>query len=100
MNGGSRIEREYGLGHGRTDLLVMLPHKTGVQKIVLELKIQRDCCHATINKALSQVTGYMDPCGADEGHLIIFDHSDRKWEDNIFQSKVVFDGMTVKTWGM
>ena len=29
MNGGGRIEREYGLGHGRTDLLVRWPREPG-----------------------------------------------------------------------
>ncbi|MDJ0837565.1 MAG: AAA family ATPase, partial [Acidobacteriota bacterium] len=31
---GGRVEREYGLGRGRTDLLVILPHAAGVQRIV------------------------------------------------------------------
>jgi len=79
LNGGGRIEREYGLGSGRTDLEVILPHRSGVQKIVLELKIQKGTRKTTIQKALPQINGYMDRCGTEEGHLIIFDRSTRPW---------------------
>ncbi len=37
-------------------------------------------------KALG-VTGYMDRCGTREGHLIIFDRSERKWEDKIYRDE-------------
>ena len=45
INGGGRIEREYGLGRMRTDLLIIWPYKAGVQnkstvqKVVIELKV-------------------------------------------------------------
>ncbi len=39
VNSGGRIEREYGLGRGRTDLLVIWPCSDGVQKLVIELKV-------------------------------------------------------------
>ncbi|MDJ0836867.1 MAG: ATP-binding protein [Acidobacteriota bacterium] len=100
LNGGGHIEREYGLGRGRTDLLVTLPHPNGIQRIVLELKIQRGSRESTIDKALPQITAYMDRCGADEGHLILFDRSERKWEDKIFEGEVAHQGIVVKTWGM
>ena len=32
VNGGGRVEREYGLGRGRTDLLVIWRYPGGVQK--------------------------------------------------------------------
>lgn len=38
INGGGRIYREYGLGRGRTDLL--LEWLAGKQRVVIELKIQ------------------------------------------------------------
>ncbi len=100
INGGGRIEREYGLGRGRTDLLVMLFHKAGVQRIVLELKILKGKGQTTIDHALPQVTNYMDHCGADEGHLILFDRSERKWEEKIFRDQIQFQGVTVGVWGM
>ena len=35
INGGGRVEREYGLGRKRTDLLIIWPHPRGVQRIDL-----------------------------------------------------------------
>ena len=42
INAGGRVEREYGLGRMRTDLLVVWKHKTGEQRVVIELKIKYD----------------------------------------------------------
>ena len=39
VNGGGRIEREYGLGRLRTDLLIIWPYGDQVQKGVIELKV-------------------------------------------------------------
>ena len=39
VNGGGRVEREYGLGRRRTDLLVIWPYPGGVQRVVIELKV-------------------------------------------------------------
>ncbi|MCP4230018.1 MAG: ATP-binding protein, partial [bacterium] len=40
VNSGGRVEREYGLGRRRTDLIVFWPYKKGKQEVVLELKIR------------------------------------------------------------
>lgn len=101
INGGGRIDREYGLGRGRTDLLVSIKHPGGWQRIVLELKIQRGTREATIEKALPQITRYMDTCGTPEGHLIIFNHMpDICWNDKIYQEQTDFEGHTIQLWGM
>ena len=47
VNGGGRIEREYGLGRGRTDLLVLWPREPGQpsdlwERFVVECKVLRD----------------------------------------------------------
>ena len=47
VNSGGRIEREYGLGRGRTDLLVLWPRQAGQpydlwQRFVIECKVLRD----------------------------------------------------------
>ncbi len=83
INGGGRIEREYGLGLGRTDLLVLwpLPDETGKppvspfaqgpkQNIVLELKIQHNSRQTTVEKGLKQTAAYMDRCNAEQGLLL------------------------------
>lgn len=89
VNGGGRIEREYGLGRGRTDLFVTFPYETGVQEIVIELKIRYDSLEKTIEKGIVQTKEYMDKCGAKEGYLIIFDRRKNvSWEEKIFFEQV------------
>jgi hypothetical protein len=101
INAGGRIDREYGLGRGRTDLLVRWFHGEGVQKNVLELKMLRKSPEATIAKGLEQTAGYMDRCGALEGHLILFDRREgRKWADRIFMKKEKWEGKIIRVWGM
>jgi hypothetical protein len=84
VNGGGRIEREYGLGRRRTDLLVIWPHLGGTQRVVFELKsTQGPATPAALNQALEQTADYMDKCGASEGHLVWFDRGQRPWDDKI-----------------
>ena len=47
VNGGGRIEREYGLGRGRTDLLMLWPSERDQpydlwRRFVIECKVLRD----------------------------------------------------------
>ena len=82
VNGGGRIEREYGLGRGRTDLLVLWPREAGQpsdlwERFVVECKVLRDTDRKslvwTIERGVEQTLGYMAQCGAEEGHLVVFD---------------------------
>ncbi len=101
VNGGGRVEREYGLGRGRTDLLVIWPCKDGVQETVMELKIRYGSRETTIKEGLEQIHGYMDKCGAHEGHLLIFDRSPKAaWEDKIFKKVEPYKNNTIFIYGM
>ena len=82
VNGGGRIEREYGLGRGRTDLLVLWPREAGQpsdlwERFVVECKVLRDTDRKslawTVEKGVEQTLGYMKQCGAEEGHLVVMD---------------------------
>ena len=82
VNGGGRIEREYGLGRGRTDLLVLWPREAGQpsdlwERFVIECKVLRDSDRKnlawTVEQGVAQTLGYMARCKADEGHLVILD---------------------------
>ena len=82
VNGGGRIEREYGLGRGRTDLLVLWPGESGQpydlwRRFVIECKALRDSdrrsLEATVERGIEQTLGYMEKCNAEEGHLVVFD---------------------------
>ena len=100
VNGGGRIEREYGLGRGRTDLLVVWPRDGKEQRFVIECKILRDGLEGTIRAGLAQIAGYMDKCGTKAGHLVIFDRNEGRWEDKIFHRSEKANGASVKVWGM
>ena len=82
VNGGGRIEREYGLGRGRTDLLVLWPREAGQpsdlwERFVVECKVLRDSDRKslewTVERGMEQTLGYMKKCGAEEGHLVVID---------------------------
>ena len=106
VNGGGYIDREYGLGRKRTDLLIRKPLTDGyggpVQRVVLELKIKRGNLDTVIEKGLQQTWEYMDTVGSvDEGHLIIFDRTQEKsWEERIWHKPYQYNGHTILVWGM
>jgi hypothetical protein len=101
VNGGGRVEREYGLGRTRTDLLLVWPYDGGEQTAVIELKILYGSLEETIAEGLAQTWGYMDKMGASDGHLIIFDRrSDRSWDEKIFRREEQFEGRPITVWGM
>ena len=105
INVGGRIEREYGLGRMRTDLLLVWPYvKDGVsceQRAVFELKIQHRGRKATLDKGLSQISLYLDRVGEKHGHLLISDRDPTvAWEDKIFKEQMTTGMHTVTVWGM
>ena len=52
-------------------------------------------------RGVEQTRGYMDRCGAEVGHLIVFDRApDRPWEEKIFRRPPSGAGVPVTVWGM
>ncbi len=114
VNSGGRIEREYGLGKMRTDLLLLWPldmaepgkpswtrWQGSVQKVVIELKILYKTLETTIKKGMEQTKAYMDKCGAEQGHLVIFNRRpDVLWEEKIFHQQKTCHGKKIMIWGM
>ena len=102
-NSGGRIEREYGLGRMRTDLLIVWPLATPseVRKTVIECKLLHGSLAQTTRDGLEQTRAYMDRCAADAGHLVIFDRTaGRSWDDKIFRRTETDGGPPVTVWGM
>ncbi len=101
VNGGGRVEREYGLGRRRTDLLVIWPTPAGVQRVVIELKVLAKSLEQTIADGLAQTWGYMDASGAEAGHLVIFDRTaGRPWQEKIFRRALSYQERPIAVWGM
>lgn len=108
VNGGGYIDREYGLGRRRTDLLIRKPlgNPPGgkVQRIVMELKVKRmkDGMDTLVADGLRQTAEYMDTVGSvDEGHLIIFNRDGQlTWDERIWHRLMEYQGRPIMVWGM
>ena len=104
VNSGGRVEREYGLGRMRTDLLIVWPSGAPpdrTRRMVIECKLRRGSLDETIRTGLEQTRAYMDRCAAAEGHLVIFDRTAGKpWSDKIFRRTEGAAGMAITVWGM
>ena len=101
VNGGGRLEREYALGRGRTDLLIVWPQGERERRFVVECKVLRKGLERTIAEEVEQTRGYVDRCRAEAGHLIVFDRApDRTWAEKIFRRAPSGAGVPVTVWGM
>ncbi len=114
VNGGGRIDREYGLGRGRTDILLTWPYglgekasktkgakKGGVQKVVFELKILYGTKKKTLTEGLEQTKRYLDQVGHDEGHLLIFNRNKKvPWGKKIYRETHRTKHHKITVWGM
>ena len=101
VNAGGRVEREYGIGRGRTDLLVVWGKGSVRQKAVIECKLRRGGLERTVREGLEQISNYMDGCGTDEGHLVIFDRCEKRtWKEKIFRWDETVKERCVTVWGM
>lgn len=94
VNGGGRVEREYGLGRGALDLMILWKE----ERYAIEVKIRRDT--ETEEEALEQVARYLDHAGLAEGWLVMFDlRKDRSWAEKIFVRERVHEGKAIRLVG-
>ena len=100
VNGGGRIGREYGLGRGRTDLLIVWPQGGRERRFVVECKVLYKSLERTIEDGLKQTAGYMDRCAAQAGHLVIFDRGGSAWDEKVFRREERAGCRTVTVWGI
>ena len=104
VNSGGRVEREYGLGRMRTDLLIVWPAGAPperTRRMVIECKLLHGSLERTIREGLEQTRSYLDRCGAVEGHLVIFDRTPGKeWQEKLFRREETGDGVPITVWGM
>ena len=78
VNGGGYIDREYGVGRGRIDLLIRWPYTDARgtrawQRNAIELKVRAPGQPDPTPKGLRQLDGYLDRLGLDRGTLVVFD---------------------------
>jgi len=78
VNGGGIIDREYGVGRGRIDVLVRWPVPNSKttrdwQREAFELKVWRDGRPDPLKDGLHQLERYLDGLNLKQGTLVIFD---------------------------
>nr|MDT0663695.1 hypothetical protein [Micromonospora sp. DSM 115978] len=78
VNGGGYVDREYGIGRGRIDVLIRWPYAASGgrrtwQHEAVELKVGRAGETDPIATGLSQLDGYLDRLDLDRGTLVVFD---------------------------
>ena len=108
VNSAGRITREYALARRRSDLLIEWPRRGGTlhcnpSKYVVECKVvgERSGPELVIREGLQQTESYMDLCGAESGHLVVFDMRPGKtWEERIFTRDPEPDQPPIRVWGM
>jgi hypothetical protein len=94
VNGGGRIEREYGLGRGALDLMVDWKG----QRHAIELKLRRGT--ETEEEALDQLVRYLDHAGLAEGWLVMFDlRTTKPWAERLTRREVAHGGKRVHVVG-
>ena len=78
VNGGGIIDREYGIGRGRIDLLIRWPlpgakSPAHWQQVAIELKVWAEGEPDPVNEGLEQLERYLDGLSLNSGTLVIFD---------------------------
>ena len=78
VNGGGYVDREYGVGRGRIDLLLRWPYAAAEgrrewQREALELKVWAPGRPDPLARGLDQLDGYLERLGLDRGVLVVFD---------------------------
>ncbi|HEX2686152.1 MAG TPA: hypothetical protein VHN14_06020, partial [Kofleriaceae bacterium] len=90
VNGGGRIEREYGLGRGALDLMIFWKES----RYAIEVKLRRDT--ETEGEAIEQVARYLDRAGLTEGWLVLFDlRKEPAWADKVFVRGVTHEDKSI-----
>ena len=103
VNGGGRIEREYAMGNGRVDLLIVWPLADRVQEFVVECKVVRahDGLESVVAEGVEQTARYVDRCAAEAGHLVVIDRREnRSWEEKVFHLRRGGGAVPIDVWGM
>ncbi len=108
VKSGGRIGREYAVGRGRTDLLIEWRQGVGqgpvrTRKYVIECKVRtaKVGLDRLVREGREQVATYMDRCGAESGHLVIFDlRPGQSWVERLYRKEPEPSGRPITVWGL
>ncbi|MEZ4312129.1 MAG: AAA family ATPase [Polyangiaceae bacterium] len=101
VNGGGHVDREYGVGRGRIDLLVRWPYRKpdgrpAVQKRAIEIKVWRPGAPDPLKKGLAQLDDYLRGLRLRRGTLVIFDRRSKAVKPPRFTDTATQSGRAVR----
>lgn len=101
VNGGGQVDREYGVGRGRMDVLVRWPYRKSdgtpaVQRRAIELKVWRPGAKDPLEQGLAQIDRYLAGLGLRRGTLVIFDRRGKGTRSPKLTSAVTASGRAIR----
>ncbi len=108
VNSGGRITPEFAVARERSDPVVEWPRpgrplSDRPLNHVIECKVvgEKKSLESTIGKGLEQTAWYMDRCGGESGHLVVFDlRPNRSWEERVFRRAAEPGDPPITAWGV
>ena len=108
VNSDGQIGREYSVGRGRSDLVIEWgrggaqgPARTRKHVIECKVRTEKSGLERLIREGRDQTAAYMDRCGAESGHLVIFDmRPGRTWKERMFRKEPERGCLPITAWGM
>ncbi len=105
---GGRITWQYAVARGRSNLVVEWPRPgrplaDRPLRQVIECKVvgEKKGLESTIGQGLEQTAWYMDRCGGEAGHLVVFDlRLNKSWEERAFRRDPKPGAPPITVWGM
>jgi hypothetical protein len=94
LNGGGEIKREMAAGTGRLDLGVVYEDKI----YPIEVKLWKGDSY--YQNGLEQTARYADILGCKEGWLVIFDRTDKSWEEKIYCKQEMINDTLIHVFGI
>ena len=104
-NGQGFVNREYGLGKSRTDIMLKWQYdkdgQTIYQKIVMELKVinQKQSYEKLKQQAIEQTAKYAKTCGTKDAHILVFDrHKSQNWTADEANEYAEYNDIKIEIW--
>lgn len=100
VSGRGWMLRDYGLGRGRTDLLVVWRQGGKKRRFVVESMECRGGVERLMRIGAVNTGSYMKRCGAEAGHFVIFDPTQAAWKEELFWRRARIGQTRVEVWGI
>lgn len=98
INGGGSVDREYGIGRGRIDLLIRWPAAAPRQRIAIELKVWRPGAANPVPAGLDQLHAYLERLTLESGFLVVFDQRSGNTGEAHVPDLVSHRGKSIEVW--